>query len=230
MSLLEALTGEVSAIFQERWTRRDGRVVPEPQDLRLGNDGVDLVGAVLYADLDGSTNLVDAYSATFAAEIYKTYLVCAAKIIKAEGGVITSYDGDRVMGVFIGETPCTSATRAGLKINYAVHNVLRPKLKDYQSAFILNHAVGVDTSKLMAARIGVRNDNDLVWVGRAANYAAKLTALNDASPVFITGEVFDRLNEVAKFGGPEKKPMWTQRKWSQMNDMRVYCSNWTWKP
>jgi len=38
-----------------------------------------------------------------AAEIYKTYLHCAAKIIRSEGGSITSYDGDRIMGIFIGD-------------------------------------------------------------------------------------------------------------------------------
>lgn len=230
MALLDDIGTECEAIFREHWTRRDGRVVPEPSSLKLGNDGVDIEGAVLYADLDGSTKLVDNYNQTFAAEIYKTYLICAAKIIKSEGGVITSYDGDRVMGVFIGEAPCTSAAKAALKINYAVINILRPKIKVYNNDFLLNHGVGVDASKMMAARIGIRNDNDLVWVGRAANYAAKLTAINDTSPLFITGEVYDRLHESAKMGGNPKQDMWKQRSWSQMNDMRVYSSNWTWKP
>lgn len=230
MALADDLDNEVGAIFQEIWTRRNGRVVPEPKDLGLGNDGVDLTGAVLYADLDGSTNLVDTQTATFAAEIYKTYLLCAAKIIKAEGGVITSYDGDRVMGVFIGDTPCSNATRAALKINWAVHNILRTKFAFYNTTYVLKHAVGVDTSTLMAARIGVRNDNDLVWVGRAANYAAKLTTVNDAAPLFITGDVFDKLVDAVKFGGADKNPMWTQRKWKTMNDMRVYSSTWSWKP
>ena len=37
-------------------------------------------------DLSGSTNLVDTQTPHFAAEIYKTYLMCAAKIIKEQGG------------------------------------------------------------------------------------------------------------------------------------------------
>lgn len=230
MSLAEDLGAECDSILMEQWTRRDGRVVPEPSSLRLGNDGVDLEGAVLYADLDGSTKLVDDYSPTFAAEVYKTYLICAARIIKAEGGVITSYDGDRVMGVFIGNGPCTSAAKAALKINYAVINILRPKIKNYQESFSIKHCVGVDFSKMMAARIGVRNDNDLVWVGRAANYAAKLTAINDESALFVTNEVYDRLHDSARFGGDPRRTMWTERKWTQMADKRVYSSNWTWKP
>jgi class 3 adenylate cyclase len=51
----------------------------------------------------------------FAAEIYKTFLHCAAKIIRSEDGVITAYDGDRIMAVFIGNAKNTSAVRAALK-------------------------------------------------------------------------------------------------------------------
>lgn len=67
--------------------------------------------------------------------------------------------------------------RAAFRINGAVKNVITPALKaEYpQTDYILKHVIGIDTSKLLASRIGVRNDNDLVWVGRAANYAAKLS-------------------------------------------------------
>lgn len=100
MGLKDDLTTEVKRIFQEVWSTRDGKVVPEPEDLELGNDAVKMEATILYADLSGSTELVDAYDDTFAAEVYKTYLVCAARIIKEQQGVITAYDGDRVMGVF----------------------------------------------------------------------------------------------------------------------------------
>ena len=73
----------------------------ESRHLRFGNDGVNLAATVLYADLSGSTRLVDTKKATFAAEVYKTYLACAARIVKNEGGAVTAYDGDRVMAVFI---------------------------------------------------------------------------------------------------------------------------------
>lgn len=50
-----------------------------------------------------STVLVDTNTDFVAAEFYKTFLHCAAKIIRSEDGAITSYDGDRVMAVYIGE-------------------------------------------------------------------------------------------------------------------------------
>ena len=89
MALATDLQTEVKAILAKTWTTRDGQVVPEPADLKLGNDGVKLDATVLYADMDGSTNLVDTYSATIAAEVYKSYMVCTARIIKQAGGNIT---------------------------------------------------------------------------------------------------------------------------------------------
>ena len=132
MSLGDDLKDKVAEIFKEKWTTRDGQVVPKSSDIQLANDAVKLDAVVLYADMSGSTKLVDNYKAHFAAEIYKSYLHCAAKIIRSEGGEITSYDGDRIMAVFLGDYKNTSAVRSALKINYArfpplVHgyNILR---------------------------------------------------------------------------------------------------------
>ena len=85
MSLADELRTEVGRIFRDSWSTRDGRLVPESEDLKLGNDAVMLDATVLYADLSASTGLVDHYKAHFAAEVYRAYLYCAARIIRAEG-------------------------------------------------------------------------------------------------------------------------------------------------
>src|SRR2546428_6077871 len=104
MAFKADLESEVKAIFESKWTKRDGKVVPDPKDLSLGNDAVKLQATVLYADMADSTNLVDHHKHHFSAEIYKTYLRCAARIIKNRQGNITAYDGDRVMAVFLGDS------------------------------------------------------------------------------------------------------------------------------
>lgn len=231
MALKDDLETEVANILRERWTTRDGQVVPEPTDLKLSNDGVRLDATVLYADMAESTALVDGYKDWFAAEIYKTFLSCSARIIKAHGGVITAYDGDRIMAVYIGNSKNTSAVKTALRINWAVKEVIEPKLKaEYpETSYVPAHSVGVDTSKILVARIGVRNDNDLVWVGRAANYAAKLCALRtDGYSSWITGDVYDKMNKDAKLSGDRN--MWEERVWKPRNNMRIYRSNWHWAP
>lgn len=232
MGLNEEIQKAVQTILGDSWTDRDGRVVPEPEDLALDNDAIKLKGTVLYADMSGSTKLVDGYSASFSAEVYKSYLISAAKIIKAEGGTITAYDGDRIMAVFLGDFKNSTAAKVALKISYAVLHIINPAIvSQYGDGYYsLSHVVGIDTSSLFAARIGVRNDNDIVWVGRAANYAAKLTAIGENNTTFITGAVFDALHDSSKYkkNGAERQLMWKEREWTQMSNLRVYSSNWTW--
>jgi class 3 adenylate cyclase len=227
----DSLDKQVKKIFKDAWAEREGRIVPAAADLGLGNEAVHFARAtILYADLSGSTKMVEAKSWQFASEIYKSYLHCATKIIKHEGGVITSYDGDRVMGVFIGENQTTSAARAGLKINYAVQKIVNPALhSQYKTDYNVSQVIGIDTSEVRVARTGARGDNDLVWVGRAANYAAKLTELKLAETTWVTGEAYGHMMDILKIGGTPQQNMWKKYSWSQMNNRTIYGSTWYWR-
>ena len=225
MGLADDLKSEVCTIFRTSWTTRDGQIVPDTPDIKLGNDGVTLDATVLYADIDGSTNMVDKKTAQFVAEVYKSYLLCAARIIRSEDGVITAYDGDRVMAVFIGSSKNTSAVRCGLKIKSAVLEIINPGIKkQYNSDFKLNQVVGVDTSKLLVARTGIRGSNDLVWVGPAANWAAKLSSISEQPySTFISSAVYEKLHQSVK--ETKGEAMWEARSWKGKT---VYRSSWYW--
>lgn len=230
MPLSENLAGEVKNIFATSWQERDGQKVPEAEEIKLGNDAVKILGTVLYADLAGSTDLVDSHKASFAAEVYKSYLHCASKIIRGEGGVITAFDGDRVMAVFIGKNKNTRAARCALKINYAVVRIINPAIRaeSLDSQYTLRHSVGVDKSTLFVARTGIRGSNDLVWVGRAANYAAKLCALRQSNYAsYITADVFRVMSRIVK--KKSGRSMWEATKWEEKN-ITVYRSSWIWRP
>jgi class 3 adenylate cyclase len=231
MALLADLQSEVNDIFAESWDVTRGQVVPDPEDLTLSNDAREFDRAtILYADLSGSTNLVNGQPWGIAGEIYKTFLACAARIIRSQDGTITSYDGDRIMAVFIGNTQTSKAAKCGLQINWAVINLINPSLrKQYPDCkYVVKQVVGIDTSKIRAARIGVRGGNDLVWIGRAANYAAKLTECRNDYPTFVTEQAYDQLAKWAKIGGNPAQLMWTEFKWTAMNDMKVFGTNWHW--
>lgn len=231
MPLKNELEVYVQKVLDEQWQRRSGQKVPDTDDVALKNEAVELDATVLYADLAGSTKMVKGYKDWFAAEIYKTYLYCAAKIIRANGGVITAYDGDRVMGVFLGDTKNSSAAKTGLQINWACRQIIGAsvKAKYPDTDFSLRQRVGIDTSKLFVARTGIRGSNDLVWVGNAANNAAKMAALDPSYPTYITGDVYSMLLEWAKFGGEEpRRDMWTDLGTSSLG-YRIYGSSWSWE-
>jgi class 3 adenylate cyclase len=229
MGLKDELTTFCHDVFHSKWETTEGRKVPdEDSKLTLKNTAITIEGTVLYADLDGSTSMVDGYRNWFAAEIYKTFLYCCARVITAQGGVVTAYDGDRVMAIFIGDVKNTNAVKAALKIKWAVDQIIVPKKKALypDNTFELKHVTGIDTCSLFVAKTGARGANDLVWVGRAANYAAKLTSL-PASYTYITETVYKRLADDAK--NSNGTSMWEAVKWNTFKDQTIYRSNWRWK-
>jgi class 3 adenylate cyclase len=228
MGLKEELVTFVKKTIDDGWKTRDGEKVPTTEDLSLGNHAVKLEATVLYADLAESTAMVKNYNDWFAAEVYKNYLYCATKIIRALGGAITAYDGDRVMAVFIGGSKNSNAAKSALKINYACTHVIQPaiKAKHPTSSFILKQKVGIDKSPLFIARTGIRGNNDLVWVGTAANNAAKMAALSASYSSYVSATVYNALNDSAKIGN-DGRNMWTDLGSGALGT-RIYGSTWWW--
>jgi class 3 adenylate cyclase len=231
MKKADEILAEIKDVFATKWQTRNGNKVPEPEDIKLGNDAVLLDGTVLYADMADSTALVNGYKDWFAAEIYKSYLVAACHVIRNNDGIITAFDGDRVMAVYIGENKNSTAAKTALQLNWVVNQINSILKTAYSTtSFTLRHSVGVDTSSLFVAKTGIRNSNDLVWVGRAANHAAKLSGLSDPGySVFITEPVFNTLIDSSKNGGNPKRCMWDKGHWTDRN-ITIYKSNWHWTP
>src|ERR1700692_1473682 len=229
MPLKADLETSVDQIISTRWAQRDGRVVPESDDsVKFIHDAVTLDATFVYADLADSPALAqrDKY---LAAEVFQAFLNSTSRVMLSENGEIRSFDGDRVMAVFIGDDKNSRASRCALKINWVFSKSVKPKLEAAYSGklagFALNYAAGVDTGEVWAVRGGVRNNSDLVWVGRAPNLSAKLSAMRDGlNRTWITGAVYDRLERASKFANG--LDMWTQRRWTQQGDMRVFCSNY----
>jgi class 3 adenylate cyclase len=226
-SLRSELESEVAEIFKSAWDERDGYVVPDEESINLGNDAVKLEATVLYADLADSTKLVDGHPPSFAAEIYKAFLGCGAKIIRSEDGEITAYDGDRIMAVYLGDKKNTRAVRTAMKIKHVVSRVIDPAVRAQYgtTAYQVRHVIGIDTSSLFVAKTGARLANDLVWVGRAANYAAKLSALPAAHSTYITKDVYDVIHSSVKTSS-DGRPMWEPVLWNSFDNRTIYRSTW----
>jgi class 3 adenylate cyclase len=166
----------------------------------------------------------------------KCFLACCARIIKAHGGDIRSFDGDRVMGIYIGDSKASNAAKTALKIKWAFNNILKPKLlAQYESvrngSYQLNYATGVDAGKVLAVRAGVRGSNDLIWVGRAPNCAAKLSNIRESAyQSYITKDVYSRLDQESKFATKDgqKVDMWEARSHSGFPGMTIYRSLYQW--
>ncbi len=237
MALSDDLEKDVQGIIDTSWNTRKGQKVPSTTDVALSGGAVELDATFLYADLAHSSKMAKELDRRVAAKVMKSFLATTCRLIRSLGGTIVSFDGDRVLGVFIGDAKNSTAAKCGLQIKYTVQSIIRPKFETkYESVrnatFSISHGVGVDTGTVLAVRAGARGDNDLIWIGRAPNLAAKMSDIRESSyHIFITATVYNKLNDASKYGGKEKKDMWQRRTWEFLGEtIIVYRSSFWWKP
>ena len=235
MALSEDIAIEIGKIFDTIWDNRDGRVVPRTDDVNLSNGAVKLNAVLLYADLYHSTELARTFQHSVSAKIVRSYLSSMTTLIKKMDGEVRSFDGDRVMGVFVGENKNSAAAKCALQMNYIVTKVLRPKAEEKfpalkEKGFAVQHCVDIASSEVLVVRGGVRGSNDLVFIGSAPNIAAKLSEIrNSPWHTYITHQVYGKLSDGSKY--TDGKDMWTAVKCTLGSDKwDCYTSNWTWKP
>lgn len=198
MTLKDEVATYVYNTFRKAWDTKVWDRVPTEEDaLGLGNTGAGIDATVLYADLTDSTGLVLSRSREFSTEIYKTYVYAASKAIRAHEGSVTAFDGDRVMGVFMGGMMRNHAVDAAFHVAAIVEDIIQPQLDDMYGvgSYTVNQKIGIDRSTLLVANTGMRGNNDYVWVGTAANNAAKMAALRRGYTTYITAQVFDVLDK-----------------------------------
>lgn len=197
MGFKEEIAKHARDTFATQWTVTDGRKVPTADStIGLGNQASKIDAVVFYADLADSTALVRDKKKAFAAEVYKTFVYAAAKSVRHEGGTVTAYDGDRVMGVFMGDGKENAAVRAAYWLKGAVNDVLMPEMdKHWKAGYKIKHKVGIDACELWVANTGIRGNTDYVWVGNAANNAAKMSALDTTYSTYVTSAVLNQLTD-----------------------------------
>ena len=233
MALKAGLQSKVTEILTVNWNIRDGNVVPVTKDVNLSNGAVRLEAAYLYADLADSTTLARDFDKRTTARVVRAYLHVMSKIVRQYGGEIRSFDGDRVMGIFIGDSKCSNAATCCLKMHWAFLNIIRPTVETKRPAlkkggFTLEHCAGVDVGEILVVRAGVHGSNDLISIGAAPNIAAVLSDIR-VPPYrsYITKDVYDRLRKNAKYA--DGKDMWQARSLTVKNRvMRGYRSSYTW--
>lgn len=214
MGLNADTTTGIDGVLNATWAITNGTVVPETEDVVLKNGGRRIDATYVYADMANSSALAQAVKDEIVAKVIRSYLNAAGRILKHYGGEIRSYDGDRVMAIFIGGSKNTSAAKAAFNLNWAVKKVIRRKLDakwpQSLSEFTLHQGVGIATGEALIVRAGVRNDNDLISIGSAPNVAAKLSELRGAPDIYITSDVYSGLNDSVKERINGTTPIWSK--------------------
>jgi adenylate cyclase len=232
MGLADEVQSGVDGVLTPAWKVTNGTVVPESEGIVLRDGAVKLDATYLYADMADSTGLAQNYKAEAVAKIIRCYLNAATRLIRARGGAIRSFDGDRVMGIFVGNSKDSDAAKAALNISWAVSKIINPKLqaKWTDLKWTMAHGIGIDTGEAMLVRGGVHGDNDIVSVGSAPNVAAKLSEVRRFSSIHASYDVYSQLDESLKV--TSGKDMWSRIGVAEFGGKKVtyYGTSYYWEP
>ena len=138
--------------------------------------------------------------------------------------------------MFIGDSKNSSSSICGREIHWAVRNIIQPEAAERftsisKNSFEIRNCTGIDVGEVRAVRSGIRDNNDLIWIGKAASFSAKLSEIrDDGYNTYISSRVYNRLRKDAKYDD-DGKNMWKSANFSFV-DMRetVYKSNHWKKP
>lgn len=223
----QELVDKLESCFSTPFAARMGRKTPHPDRVSLKDGGIIYDGTVLYADIVGSTKLGERFGYDGAAKIIQSFLLGASHLVSDWDGDVTAYDGDRVMAVFGGDDQEQNAVACAFSLAYLVRKVINPLINQtFGKPAMARHlqcCCGIDTGEMLAVKIGVRGNTDLLWSGRPANFAAKLCAHRKPSyGTVITAKVYQRLTDELKRDG--ETAHW-KRFQCEAVDMAVYGSH-----
>lgn len=214
MTFRDDLIGARDRILGTRFTIRDGRSVPVTDDVGY-DDAVKIQATYLYADMVDSSGLNAACPKETVGKVLRLYLDLSVRIIRRHNGHIRSFDGDRVMGIFVGDGRADRAVRAAMQIRWCCDEIIQPKIStSYRSirtaGWIIKPGCGIASSDALIVRGGVRrSSSDLVSVGVAPNLAAKLSDIRKAPYTTRIGAgTYRMLSDRAKISS-DGKHMWS---------------------
>ena len=227
MPLREDLTNKVNSYFVEPYFTEETSLIPSTDysKLTFGNKGLISELCFLFIDIRKSSKLHETYGYKTAAIIYQSFHHINVRIITSLDGVVRAFDGDRIMGVFSGSLKCTNAVKSGMKVRWAIDNILNKKL----SAGI-KIGVGVDYGKTLITKVGKGrdiNNQDLIWVGPACNYASHYCQEASQS-IIISERTYNKMHKGCKLNN-EGGNMWNYKYIKLKNDAQIKCCETTYR-
>ncbi|MGO8150436.1 adenylate/guanylate cyclase domain-containing protein [Rhizobium leguminosarum] len=186
--LKEELSGEVSTILAKEFeiSVRNTTTVPSSNDGAITFPNLDdkiqgcklIETCVLYIDIRRSTELNLEHRPQTVAKLYSAFVRAMTKCARHYGGHVRGIIGDRVMVIFDKEDAYKNAVNTAI----LMHSTAKYVLNKHFKANEIECGIGIDAGRILATKTGFRrrgveqfNYKNLVWLGRPANVASKLT-------------------------------------------------------
>lgn len=188
---------------------------------------------VLFIDLRKSTDLNLSKRPYTLSKVYSAFIQSMAKAAHYFGGKVRNIIGDRLMVVFDKADCFKNAVNTAFAMNTIAKYVLNKKFSD-----TLECGIGIDYGKMLITKTGVikrgtenQDNKALVWLGRPANIASKLTDLAKKKdkygftvpPILVTERVYEGFKKACPDCNSIKENYWEECLFLDFNyDVSVY--------
>lgn len=153
---------------------------------------------VLYIDLRKSTDLNLTHRRETMSKLYSSFVRAIMKAAKQYNGKVRNVVGDRVMVLFDSPGCYGNAYKTAVLLN----SIVTKLLNKYFTKNEIKAGIGIDYGKMLVTKAGIikiggenLNYKSLVWLGRPANIASKLTDLANKSITEEFQTISSEINE-----------------------------------
>lgn len=139
-----------------------------------------LKSCVLYVDIRNSAQVSVSSEAEMLARLYSAFVKNMIAAARYYGGHVRNIIGDRVMVVFDSDGCFENAYKTAVLMNTIAHHIIAKKIKNFD----FKCGIGIDYGEMLIVKAGaIKHGSEtefyrtLVWLGRPANVASRLTDL-----------------------------------------------------
>lgn len=188
----------------------DTKLVPNFDDPSITFDNLDtkkkkckrLESCVLYVDIRDSVKFSASKQPKTLAKVYSSFVHSMISCARYYGGHVRNIIGDRVMVVFDQYDCFKCAMDTATLMNSVCEYILNKRIKDTE----FKCGIGIDYGKMLITKSGAIRQGaekefyrSLVWLGKPANIASRLTDLankteNTSEPAIHQGNYYPNIN------------------------------------
>jgi adenylate cyclase len=159
-----------------------------PGGVALG--GARATATILFADIEGFTELADRLDAERVVEILNAFFSAAVAIVFEHDGLLDKFYGDGLMAVFGPPRVREDDAARAIAVATALHDAALTITADDKP---LRVSIGIATGDVVAGHIGSPKRMDYTVIGDAANLASRLQGAAPAGHTYIDDTTFSRL-------------------------------------
>ena len=162
------------------------------EELRLG--GTRQLTTTFFADIRGFTTYSEQHDPEHVVEVLNNYFSMAAKIIRANKGIVDKYLGDAVMAHFgTPLRPIADHALQAVRTAWAIKQAMDKYHKSVPPADRLSFGMGVNTGEAVVGNVGGEDQMEYTPIGDAVNLAKRLQESAKSGQILLSQSTYEKV-------------------------------------